>query len=59
MPYMGKQIKDKNTLLEILNDYENDDNRQKMKQNYPGTTNDQNKRAPVQETTLTSSQKEI
>ena len=30
----GQQIKDNNTSIKILNDYDNNDHRQKMKENY-------------------------
>ena len=51
----GQQIKDKNTLLKVLNDCDNDDHSQKIKQGYQNRT--QNKPAPVQDTIHTSSPK--
>ena len=40
---IAQQVKDKTTLLKILNDYDNDDQRQKAKQTFQGKPSDQSR----------------
>ena len=54
---MGQQVKDKATFLKILNDYDNDDQRQKIKQTFQNRTPDQTKPLPTRDNTRQGEQR--